>query len=51
MHSIPVYSIYVYLLNEMFQAKSTQYKSLKAYKKLYTTLPWTYKPGMYPLAW
>ena len=31
-----------YLPNEMFSVKSTQYISLKAYKKLYATSHWTY---------
>ena len=35
-----------YLPNEMFSAKFTQYMSLKAYKKLYITSLWTYKPDM-----
>ena len=30
-----------YLPNETFSAKSTQYMSLKAYKKLYATSLWT----------
>ena len=33
-----------YLPNEMFSVKSTQYISLKAYKKLYITSLWTHKP-------
>ena len=35
-----------YLPNKTFSAKSTQHKSSKAYKKLYTASLWTYKPGM-----
>ena len=34
-----------YLPKETFSAKSTQYISLKAYKKLYTASLWTHKPG------
>ena len=33
------------LTNKMFSAKSTQYNSLNAYKKLYIASLWTYKPG------
>ena len=35
-----------YLLNKMFSAKSTQYKSLKAYKKPYDASILAYEQGM-----
>ena len=36
----------LYLLNKRFSVKSTQYKSLKAYKKLYAASLWTAAPQL-----